>query len=403
MGAVRNNKKKVLECIQNQGPINRAAIAKDVGISLPAVMSITNELEAKKIIRSAGFVSEGVGKHPELLEIRSDYFYYIGVDVGRLHLRGTVVGQDGREITKYTTETNHGENPEQCIEDICSVIQYVVEKAAIDNGNIVGVCVAMPGLIELGSGKVIFSPNFGWKNVPLQDILNKKLSPYKVIVRNANRAQARFELRPGAEYANKKVTVFCIGLGYGIGSATIINGNMYYGASGTSGEIGHITVMPNGPICTCGNTGCLEALSSGAAIEKQGKNIARMNPDSMLCHIVDNHLEKIDAKAVFRAAALNDVECVQIIDNAAKYIGIAIAAAINILDPDIIYVCGGLTKNGSDFLEKIKKYTRARQMKFAGRHVKIIQGSQDDYNVAKGATLMIQDEGNMFEKLSFLY
>ena len=297
----------------------------------------------------------------------------------------------------------HGDDPEQCIEDICEAVFNALRTANVDSAAVVGICVAMPGLIDKESGKVIFSPNFGWKNVPMQKILNEKLSPYKVIVRNANRTQARYELRPGAEYANKPITLFCIGLGYGIGSGLIINKKMYYGSSGTSGEIGHITVMPNGPVCTCGNAGCLEAMSSGAAIERQGKSLAELNKKSLLYHIAGENIDNIDARLVFRAAALNDFDCAQIIDNAARYVGIALASAINILDPDVIYVCGGLTKNGNDFLQKIKQYTRMHQMQFAGRHVKILQGSQDEYNVAKGATLTVQDEGRSFEKLSFLY
>ena len=194
-----------------------------------------------------------------------------------------------------------------------------------------------------------------------------------------------------------------MGLGYGIASGIISNGEVYYGSSGTSGEIGHIIVNPNGPVCLCGNNGCLEAVSSGRAIAEQAKEIVKNNGDTVIRKLCNNDPENITAKTVFEAAVLQDEIAMRLIDQAAKYIGIALATAINMLDPDTIYLCGGMMKNGDDFLNRIKKYTRERQMHLAGRHVAIRPGSKDELNVAKGATLMIQDSGWEFEALSFLY
>ena len=108
-------------------------------------------------------------------------------------------------------------------------------------------------------------------------------------------------------------------------------------------------------------------------------------------------------RLVFDAAKRGDADCALLVENAAKYIGIALASAINMLDPDEIYLCGGLMKNGDEFFERIKYHTRKRQMQFAGRHVVICASIQDDWHVAKGATLMILDKGYKFQALSFLY
>ena len=178
---------------------------------------------------------------------------------------------------------------------------------------------------------------------------------------------------------------------------------MYYGSSGTSGEIGHIIVNPSGPVCLCGNSGCLEAVASGRAIAEQAKQIVQNGSDTVLKKLCKGDVESITAKMVFEAAVLQDEIAMRLIDQAEKYIGIALATAINMLDPDTIYLCGGMMKNGDDFLNRIKKYTRERQMHLAGRHVVILPGSKEDMNVACGATLMIQDSGSEFDALSFLY
>ena len=154
----------------------------------------------------------------------------------------------------------------------------------------------------------------------------------------------------------------------------------------------------NGKLCTIPITPILEK-----GVFDKAKEIVKNNGDTVIRKLCNNDPENITAKTVFEAAVLQDEIAMHLIDQAAKYIGIALATAINMLDPDTIYLCGGMMKNGDDFLNRIKKYTRERQMHLAGRHVAIRPGSKDELNVAKGATLMIQDSGWEFEALSFLY
>lgn len=395
------NKRNVLSCIEEHQPINRSAIAQMVGLSIPAVMSITDELLKKGIIYSIGKIGSGVGKHPELLAVCGDNFRYIGVDVGRTNTRVVITGQDGKIIESSQRLTEDAEDAVKSVNHICEQVKTTLKASAVDHKTIVGICIAMPGLIDSDTGTVIFSPDFGWKDIPLRQWAQDQLKPFHVIVRNANRAQARWEVRPGRD--NKDSTIFCVGLGYGIGSGIISGGEIYYGSSDTSGEIGHMTVNPNGPVCLCGNSGCLEAVSSGRVIAEQAIQIVKNGGDTVLRKLCKENVDDITAKMVFEAAALQDEIAMHLIDRAAKYIGIALASAINMLDPDIIYLCGGMMKNGEDFFNRIKKYTRERQMHLAGRHVAIRPGSSDEMNVACGATLMIQDSGGEFEALSFLY
>lgn len=371
-------------------------------MSIPAVMNITNELLRRGVVTAVGKQGTGVGKHPEMYAMCGEYFRCIGVDIGRTMERIVITGLDGNVLIQDEFPTEFVLEPRHFVDRLCNIICQTVERAAVEPSTIVGVCVAMPGLIEVDTGRVVFSPNFGWKNIPLQQWLEEKL-PYQVIVENANRAQAFWEIRPGR--GNDQLTVFCAGLGFGIGAALIRQGVVYYGASGTSGEFGHVTVCPEegGRQCTCGNTGCLEAVASGAALAEQGRELVEQGNAAVLRELCRGKTEKIDARLVFEAAKRGDMACAQLVEDAAKYIGIALASAINMLDPDEIYLCGGLMKNGDAFFERIKYHTRKRQMQFAGRHVVICASIQDDWHVAKGATLMILDKGYKFEALSFLY
>lgn len=377
------NKQNVMRCISSHGPINRSAIAKMVGLSLPTVMDITDQLMEHGMVVCESRKQTGQGKRPELLSVCGEHYRFIGVDVGRTTIRIVLEGLDQKIIAtvKYATEDVQCER--RFVERICAEILDLVERSGVDADSVVGVCVAMPGLIDRDTGSVIFSPNFGWEDIPLQTWMNEIL-PYEVFVENANRVQASWEVFRNQE--NNNLTVLCIGLGYGIGGGLLQKGKLYYGASGTSGEIGHLPVCHDPAAkCSCGNIGCLEAVASGAALAKQARELVLGGENTLLRDMCGGNIDKLEAKMVFEAAKQGDERAQQMIDQTAEYIGIALAASINMLDPDRIYLCGGMMKNGPEFLRKIKTCTLRRQMHNAGRGVLILPGDPDEWNVARGA------------------
>ncbi len=381
------NKQSVMRCISNHGPINRSAIAKMVGLSIPSVMDITDQLIEHGMVSVEMKKASGRGKQPELLSVCGEHYHFIGVDVGRTTIRIVLTGLDQSIIATVKYATEDVECERRFVERICAEIMALTRGSGVDEDTIVGVCVAMPGLIERESGRVIFSPNFGWEDVPLQDWMNEIL-PFQVIVENANRVQASWEVFRNQE--NNEKTVLCIGLGYGIGGGLLQNGKLYYGASGTSGEVGHLLVSHDDDTrCSCGNVGCLEAVASGAALARKARALVRSGEDAMLEKMCGGNVERLDARMVFEAAAAGDVPAQAVIDKTAEYIGVALAISINLLDPDRIYLCGGMMKNGSEFLKKIKACTLRRQMHNAGRGVEILQGDPDEWNVARGAAQVV--------------
>ncbi|MEA4899004.1 MAG: ROK family transcriptional regulator [Christensenellaceae bacterium] len=382
-----HNKQNVMRCISDHGPINRSAIAQMVGLSIPTVMEITDQLIEHGMVVTGMKKAKGQGKRPELLRVCGEHYRFIGVDIGRTTVRIVLTGLDRGIIStvKYATEGVQRER--RFVERICAEIVSLTQRSGVDMDGIVGVCVAMPGLIERETGRVIFSPNFGWEDVPLQAWMNEIL-PMEVIVENANRVQASWEVSRDQE--NNNLTVLCIGLGYGIGGGLLQNGKLYYGASGTSGEIGHLLVCHDADAqCSCGNVGCLEAVASGAALARKARELVHQGKGEALARMCDGEISRLDAKMVFEAAKAGDVHAQLIIDQTAEYIGIALAASINLLDPDRIYLCGGMMKNDSEFLKKIKASTLRKQMHNAGRGVEILQGDPDEWNVARGAAQVV--------------
>jgi predicted NBD/HSP70 family sugar kinase len=376
------NKYNLIRCLIFEGPINRAAIAKRIGLSIPTVMAITEDLLEKNLIRSLGKGESSGGKPPEMLEMTPDCFYYIGVDVGRTTIRAAAVNAVSEAAAQAEEATGDPAPEKDFVGRLGKIVTRLAASLNTSPDRILGAGIAMPGLIEAGTGRVLFSPDFGWQDIPLKAWLEEEI-PFPVTVENANRALALNEsFVPGEENGH---TAFVVNLGYGIGAALVMGEQLYTGASGTSGEIGHITVQPRGPRCHCGNSGCLEAVASGAAIAARGKELLERRGGSKLRELCGGDPRRVDAKLVFEAAAGGDREAAKITAAAAEYIGMGLATAINVLDPGKLILCGGLMKNGPGFFDRIRAAIEKHRMRQAGRALVISAGVHGDFSTAAGA------------------
>jgi predicted NBD/HSP70 family sugar kinase len=379
----QTNKYNVFRCIIREAPINRAAIAKRTDLSIPTVMSIVDDLFEKKVVRSIGKGESSGGKPPEMLEMTPDRFYYIGVDVGRTVIRIVVNNVVYEQTASLQEPTGNTLPAKDLVDRICSYIATLIGQAGIESRSILGVGVAMPGLIENDTGRVLFSPDFGWEDIPLKAWLQNSL-PYPILVENSNRALALNESYLPGEVESSRTT-FSVNLGYGIGAGLVMGDQIFTGSNGTSGEIGHITVIRDGPLCACGNRGCLEAVASGLAIATQAKKEVEHHRETKILELCGGDPSGIDAKLVFQAAEQGDEAALIIIDTAAEYIGMGIAMAINVLDPDRVVLCGGLMKSGPYFFEKINASIQKHKMWKTGNRPVISTGAKGEFSTANGA------------------
>ncbi|MCI8977709.1 MAG: ROK family protein [Lachnospiraceae bacterium] len=383
------NKKIVLEMIKEKGPINKAEIARRADLSIPTVMKITEEFEGRNIIRNVGKGESKGGKRPDLLEFVEDAFYVMGIDIGRHHVKMVIMDMNASLLKSRYFQTAEELicKPEEFIRHVGNVAQKMIESCNLESQKFMGIGIGMPGILDYERGRVIFSPDFNWIDVPMLELLKQQL-PYRIILENANKTLAIGEYTYGA--AKTAGYVFCINLGYGIGAAIIENGTLLHGKSGTSGEFGHMIMEPDGPLCDCGNRGCLEAVSSGNAIAKKMKQKIREGRKSLIFEEMAPRV-KLEAKTVFEAAIRGDELSTEVIQEAVNYLGIAIASCINLLDPDAIILSGGLTKSSALFMDGLLQTVNRYKMKYSGRNVQIEIGELGEYGTAIGAaTLLIR-------------
>lgn len=217
--AAPTNKSNVMRTIILEGPISRAALAKRVGLSLPSVMTITENLINRGLVRAVGKGKSSGGKPPELLSVVPESEYYMGVDIGRGTIRLVLMNLAQKVVYGTMVETGEVQPVEAFVDRLCERIQSSLLESGVALDRLAGVGVAMPGLIERDTGHILFSPDFGWSDIPLQSWLQSRLS-YPVLVENANRALALAESGwrgDGGESGTH--TVLCVNIGHGIGAA----------------------------------------------------------------------------------------------------------------------------------------------------------------------------------------
>ncbi|GAJ07289.1 unnamed protein product, partial [marine sediment metagenome] len=241
---------------------------------------------------------------------------------------------------------------------ILSAIDHLLNQRNINLPQLYGISIAAAGAIDFDKGLVTSSPHLpGWHDVPLRDIVKEKYKVNTFLINDASAAalgEHHFGIGQGVN------NLILLTVGTGIGGGIIINGRLYSGASGSAGEIGHITIDVNGPRCSCGNTGCLEALVSGTAVAKEAIKRIGQGERSSLTEIVGGKIENITAEEVLTAARAGDSLASEVILKAATYLGVGLVNLVNIFNPEMIIIGGGMAKMGELLLNPARQVVRER-------------------------------------------
>ena len=280
----------------------------------------------------------------------------IGVDVGGTGIQIGVVNKEYRIIQEGSIPTRTDLPFEEQLRQIADCIVSAVRESGFSTDDIESVGIGIPGIASAKTGEIIKCTNMGWYHMPFRDVFSRYLDKPVHIDNDANVA-ALAESVAGVS-AGTSSSVF-ITIGTGIGSGIIINGRIWSGAHHIGGELGHVIFDLGGVPCTCGNHGCLERYCSATALIRMAREAVSGHPDSLILRSVNMDPDKIEAKTVFDAARAGDPLAVnvygQYIDNLAQAIG----SVVNLLDPEVIVLGGGVSKAGSFLLEPLtKEYTR---------------------------------------------
>ncbi|UCD25696.1 MAG: ROK family protein [Gemmatimonadota bacterium] len=302
--------------------------------------------------------------------------YIVGVDIGGTNLVVGTVPEDGSALFGYQTmPTDVAGGPDGVVGQIERLVTDSLAEARSELGSdieVVGIGIGAPGPIDRHTGTVFLTPNLGWTDMPLRDRVSAALGLPATLDNDANCAILG-EWWRGAAQGGKVVVGLTIGTG--IGGAVVLDGKIFHGASGVAGEFGHASIDQSGRKCNCGNYGCVEAYSSGPAIARRAVEGIEAGAESALPQYVDGELDRITAKTVSQAAADGDKYCLEVITETAHVLGLAIANMVNILNPDIVVICGGVTAAGDHLFDPMRNQVRRRAFRPGVAVCRIVPGS----------------------------
>jgi glucokinase len=316
----------------------------------------------------------------------------LAIDLGGTKIFAAIISNKGQVVAREYCLTLADEGPEAVINRIFSAIDHLLSQRNINPSQLDSISIAAAGAIDFDKGLVTSSPHLpGWHDVPLRDIVKEKYKVNTFLINEAN-AAALGEHYLGVGQGVDNLILLTVGTG--IGGGIIINGRLYSGASGSAGEVGHITVDVNGPRCSCGNTGCLEALVSGTAVAKEAIKRIRQGERSSLTEIVEGKIENITAEKVSIAAQGGDSLAAELILKAATYLGVGIANLVNIFNPEMIIIGGGIAKMGDLLLNPARQVVRERAFQLSAQAVQIVPAQLgDDAGVLGAAVFAFQQSG----------
>ncbi len=319
--------------------------------------------------------------------------WLVGVDLGGTTIKLAFITMYGEILHKWEIPTNISEQGKHITLDIAKAINKKLEELGEEKSKLIGIGMGAPGPVNVMTGLVYEAVNLGWKDYPLKDLLEVETG-LPVIVDNDANIAALGEMWKGAGDGAKDLV--CVTLGTGVGSGVIANGEIIHGVSGAAGEIGHLTVIPEGGAsCNCGKTGCLETVASATGIVRIALEELTNSQEASILRQVKEEQGAVTAKDVFDAVRQGDALAEKIVNKVAFYLGLSIANISNALNPEKVVIGGGVSKAGDVLLEAVQRYFEQFAFVRVAKSTKLaIATLGNDAGVIGGAWLVKTKIGN---------
>lgn len=276
--------------------------------------------------------------------------YRVGIDLGGTNIAVGIVDDNNNIIARATEKTNAPRPCEEICESISIAVNNALKNANLTLDDVSSIGAGIPGTVNPETGVIGFSNNLGFSDVPLTEILEKKVGK-KIFIDNDANAAALGEMIAGAGKDAKSFVA--VTLGTGVGGGTIIDGKMLLGSNFAGGELGHTVIEVAGAECTCGRRGCFEAYSSATGLIRITKEVMMKNNDSKMWELVGDDITCVSGKTAFDAMRLGDKAGNEVVDIYCKYLACGITNIVNVFQPDVLCIGGGVSREGNNILSRI--------------------------------------------------
>jgi len=381
------NRGTVLDIIRAERPISRTGLARKARLSKPTISVIVEQLLTQDLVREVGLGHSRRGRRPVLLDFNPDARLVIGAELQESAWACVLTDLDGHILRRHSIPID-SLRPEDAVGVLVAGLRAVC--GDVDRSRVLGIGLGAPGTVSVQAGVVALSLNLGWRDVPLKDLVEAATGLPTAV---ANRCKAAALAEKWHGVGRESDDLIYVRVGTGIGAGFVHRGELFLGSS-YAGELGHCSVYPDGPLCACGNRGCLEVLASGPALAERARKRIEGGEQSALAQMAGGDLSRVTAKLVEAAAREGDALAKEVLAETGTYLGIAIGTLINLYNPEMIVLGGPVSRAGAFLMDPLQEEARRRSLDLLSEEVQFELSTLGDDAGPVGAATMISRQLN---------
>jgi|YNPBryantNP2012_1023418.scaffolds.fasta_scaffold00377_1 Transcriptional regulator/sugar kinase len=384
------NTSLIMDCLRTRGPLSRAGLSAATGLNRSTVSSIVNDLLAKNLVREMGLQFPAqTGRPGMLLELNPDGGCAVGMEIGVDFISVVLTNFVAQVLWRRRVPSDPGETQDVIIGRAENIVQEALDIGKQRGLQPLGIGLGVPGLVDIQNGTLVFAPNLHWREVPLRQMWTRHFA-LPVFVENEANAAALGEYYFGI--ARGVRNLIYLSAGVGLGSGIIINGKLFRGSNGYAGEVGHMTMDPNGELCGCGKRGCWETMVGPRAIVRRVRRALENGSQSLIPSLVEGDLSRIDVSAVVQAAQAGDQVARTALEEVGVCLGIGISNLVNAFNPQMVILGGALSLACSFLLPAIEETVQMHALPQPREALTIATSAHGADACVMGAVALVLDE-----------
>ncbi len=368
---ITTSEKIVVDLIRKYGEFSKSDLVTFTDYSRTKVTCCIDSLLTKKIIEINNVTEYTGGRRSKNFSLNGDFGLVAGVDIGATSIDLGIADFSGKLLVRFSEPASVKDGPIRILGRVCSLLENLLHQKNLRSDTLMGIGVGVPGPVDFTVGTLVSPPIMpGWDRYPIIQTIQQWFPTSNVVVDNDVNVMALGEICEGA--GRGVDNLIFVKIGTGIGAGIICDGKIYRGASGCAGDIGHIGVYKTGPLCHCGNRGCLEAIAAGPAIAERSLEAARAGKSPILLKYYERNGNILRAEDVGNASREGDALAIEVIRESGQFIGDVLAGLVNFYNPGMIVIGGGVSNLGDLLLSSIRQTVLRRSLPLATRDLLIV-------------------------------
>jgi glucokinase-like ROK family protein len=365
------SEKVLVDLIRKYGEFSKSDLVVFTEFSRTKITSCIDSLLDKNIIIANTITGYTGGRRSKKFRLNGDFGLVAGIDIGATSIDLAVADFSGKVLVRYSEPASVKDGPIRILGRVCTLLEKLIQESGLNAKELNGIGIGVPGPVDFSIGNLVSPPIMpGWDRYPIIQTVQQWFPWSNVVVDNDVNVMALGEIYQGA---GKGVdNLIFVKIGTGIGAGIICEGKIYRGSNGCAGDIGHIGVDKNGPLCHCGNKGCLEAVAAGPAIADRSLTAALAGNSPILMKYYEQNGNVLRAEDVGDASKEGDALAIEVIRESGQFVGDVLAGLVNFYNPGMIVIGGGVSNLGDLLLSSIRQTVLRRSLPLATRDLLIV-------------------------------